>query len=713
MSDDEDEYNFIWGPFSLSYLNSWEIVISIFLSVLFLLFAFWFVNLINIFFWLFLVFLIYVAYVISKTIKFDEITNLDIFSKINTNHLKIYSPTYALITGFALMLIFSSINTDNSLALADDPSSCNFERPSSSDDYPDSYSVNSLGFPSKNGEFYTFDSGFLAGEIFNIVLAQGSVGDPRGDIATASNLCYSAMRESRYFDDFHKCDKIRDVLYSNPVLAKTYQQSEIYKKISMEEPDGYYENCFSNGYVKEKYFLKDRSYDRFHTVYFDNGQLKSNKKYKNGDLKPGTYDEFYKDGQLSYRSSTNKEGQLDGLEQIYYKNGQLQVELYPENDIYNGPYEGFHENGQLQVRGTFDNVSRDDVSGDNPDFDGGFNIGDFEQYYDNGQLKIKETRIKDTRPEYSFQNWIQGFKFVYHKNGQLDFKQLYEIGERADGDTTFYHDNGQIRLTKKFVNDKLADGRYFEYYANGKLHKTYGSKDAKFFDTYLELDRDGKIKIIKCYTQLYNNKNRACDKNFDNAGSDTNYKPEEIFGRPTLKITLDSDLFAEHYVSRRKTIERYEYFPGKSVSFTWTASNVDYCELRELEFYSSNKGIKFERRPISGTENFIPKVQNYNGYNNDRGVELELSCKNAVLEVNKEVKVYLCDDECLNERKIRKERDKEYDIKIKKQEEAKKKNKELVKIRQAERKAIYEAAALKRQQEQEKRLEEYNKRMGN
>ena len=114
-----------------------------------------------------------------------------------------------------------------------DPSSCNSTSPKSDDD-SDRYSLSDDGHPLKNDEFYAFNSGYLAGEIFNIALAQGY------DVGTANSFCYRAMstRAINNQDDYSFCDKIREQLLLNASLARSMSVNDLYKK-NLSRPDGY------------------------------------------------------------------------------------------------------------------------------------------------------------------------------------------------------------------------------------------------------------------------------------------------------------------------------------------------------------------------------------------------------------------------------------------------------------------------------------------
>ena len=88
----------------------------------------------------------------------------------------------------------------------------------------DRYSIGSDGHPLKNGEHYAFDSGYIAGEIFNITIAQG------GGIQSANSRCYKAMtsRAANGGDDYYLCDRMVDSA-SNSSYFQSMRNNKTYK----------------------------------------------------------------------------------------------------------------------------------------------------------------------------------------------------------------------------------------------------------------------------------------------------------------------------------------------------------------------------------------------------------------------------------------------------------------------------------------------------
>ena len=91
--------------------------------------------------------------------------------------------------------------------------------------------------------------------------------------------------------------------------------------------------------------------DGLHKEFWDNGQLKHEWNYKNGE-KNGLYRCWTENGKLDYEVNYT-DGDLDGIRRSWYENGQL----YKEEDFINGQeptiVRWWHENGQLKYEANY------------------------------------------------------------------------------------------------------------------------------------------------------------------------------------------------------------------------------------------------------------------------------------------------------------------------------------------------------------------------
>ena len=339
-----------------------------------------------------------------------------------------------------------------------DPEDCNPSEPKQPKVDGDRYSISSKGYPLKNGKEYANSPGFIAGEIYNIVLAQD------GSLDAALNDCRRAMSQivtdaSQYGRDAvitanqnlagnnQKCFTLYNNYRNSSVLAGM-RSNKTYQRKIVKKADGYYESCHVNGAVEERYTIldgkKDGLYERYYSV--SNGaQLARRENYVNGKL-DGEAISFYKNGALEEQSNY-KDGNREGLYVAYHENGQLERKQNYINGQRNGPFERYTKDGLLLEKA---------------DFQDGKYKGIYESYYTNGKLKRKSSAsylnkgdIKDGKSE------------KYFEDGQLEALESYTEGIK-DGDFQFYAKDGRA-LSKASYKKGLKDGVFENYYENGNL----------------------------------------------------------------------------------------------------------------------------------------------------------------------------------------------------------------------------------------------------
>ena len=123
-----------------------------------------------------------------------------------------------------------------------DPEDCEATKPKQKKAEGDRYSIHSTGVPLRNGEEYAYTmDGYLAGEIFNIVLAQnGSLGSAYTSCRSAINSSWTQLQRTEprlaaqsvdgYKRNLKMCDETRMSYLQNPSLLKTASNSKMYKK---------------------------------------------------------------------------------------------------------------------------------------------------------------------------------------------------------------------------------------------------------------------------------------------------------------------------------------------------------------------------------------------------------------------------------------------------------------------------------------------------
>ena len=180
------------------------------------------------------------------------------------------------------------------------------------------------------------------------------------------------------------------------------------------------------------FFYMSRVGDGLIKEYHDNGQLKSEITYKDGE-KNGPYTWYWDNGNISDQGAY-KDGKLDGPIKVYYYTGELQIEGVLKYRQKVGIVRGYYKNGQLKSEGTYRNDERN---------------GPLKSYFENGKLRSDEL----------FKNDVQVGPFQY------------------------YHENGQLRLKGTRKNDGVKDGVVKQYDDSGKLIGEYNWKDDELINS--------------------------------------------------------------------------------------------------------------------------------------------------------------------------------------------------------------------------------------
>ena len=129
------------------------------------------------------------------------------------------------------------------------------------------------------------------------------------------------------------------------------------------------------------------------------------------EIKNGTYEEYYDNGQLLAKC-TYKDGVEDGPYEEYYENGQLWEKCTYKDGKLDGPYETYHQNGQLWEKGTYKD---------------GWKDGLHEYYYSDGTSteRFYKDGIEVTEEEYNrlTQNEITPVKVATHSESMTALRE--------------------------------------------------------------------------------------------------------------------------------------------------------------------------------------------------------------------------------------------------------------------------------------------------
>ena len=192
-----------------------------------------------------------------------------------------------------------------------------------------------------------------------------------------------------------------------------------------------------------------------------------------------------------------KNGELDGLNVIYYKNNIKEIGHWKDGKQ-NGLFQMYTEDGILIDSGTFKNGERDGLT---------------EQFYnDIGKLRVSA----------NYKNGVLDGEFkAYYPNGNLQGEVIYKNGE-MNGEYKEYNENKSIRLSGNYKNN-LQDGEWKSYLEDGTLETIVNYKD-------------GELNGLK--EDYYKNGNVWIRQEFKNNDLDGVYEVYYENGNPQLKAKI-------------------------------------------------------------------------------------------------------------------------------------------------------------------------------
>lgn len=231
-----------------------------------------------------------------------------------------------------------------------------------------------------------------------------------------------------------------------------YRKGVLYKKDGKSPYDGIVKDYYQNGNLKSEFKYKDGiNLDGYYKIYNKNGNLES-EKYEDGNY--WIYKE-YRDNKLLIEEKENRGTNLFEVKK-YDKNGNLILkEEIKDNRLMNSAsyypnsnnikekylyYEGrlsaimeYYPNKQLKSTGSWSNIYRNYE-------------GKYEEYYSNG--KLKEILF--------YQDGMRHGEFKqYYENGQLESYGYYRNDE-LDGTIYYYYDNGQPWKMVQYKNGRAV-----------------------------------------------------------------------------------------------------------------------------------------------------------------------------------------------------------------------------------------------------------------
>ena len=187
------------------------------------------------------------------------------------------------------------------------------------------------------------------------------------------------------------------------------------------------------------YSYKDGELDGLNVVYYKNN-IKEIGHWKAGKQN-GLFQMYTEDGVL-IDNANFKDGERDGVtEQFYNDTGKLRVSANYKNGVLEGEFKAYYPNGNLQGEVNYVNGEMN---------------GEFKEYHENKKIRLSG----------SYKNSLQEGEWKsYLEDGTLESIINYKAGE-LHGIKEDYYKNGNVWTRQEFKNNDL-DGVYEVYYENG------------------------------------------------------------------------------------------------------------------------------------------------------------------------------------------------------------------------------------------------------
>lgn len=175
--------------------------------------------------------------------------------------------------------------------------------------------------------------------------------------------------------------------------------------------------------------------------YYDNGNLKSELRYKDGMLN-GECAWYYSNGSIRMKSHYDM-NVLSGETIMWYENGNIQSRYFAKNNEYDSVFESYNVNGKL-VKKEF--------------YKEGVKHGPISQWYDDGNVFVIG-QYED--------GMFDGLWKIYYENGSLGSEAEYDNGA---GTQIGYSPDG-TKMTLIHYKDNVKDGEEILYNRDGSVRE--------------------------------------------------------------------------------------------------------------------------------------------------------------------------------------------------------------------------------------------------
>lgn len=431
----------------------------------------------------------------------------------------------------------------------------------------------------------------------------------------------SLITNSKSFDEF---------LEKGEFLENAYEKNLLFL-------DGPKISYYSNGQLKTHKFYKDGQLDGSSKEYYNDGQLKYEEFYKDGKannerdtptsefenqiirksvpyINSSEYNSIldkdiltqiinYKDGSLKYKfifDLVKKEASITE----YYKNGQTRFIMLFKDSDWDILFQRFEKDKTLKIASYKDFIRNSDIS---PDYWNSPNYFIKKTYFANGQLREESTKFST--------------KF-YFANGKIE-SEIYYNHDSSIKSFSEYFINGNLKTLQTFSASKNNKSKSYREYASyfGSIHgvedgnwKAYSSNGNLILNIFY---KDGiRVGIWKTFYTNGKLKSETTFKDGTTFGTGKSY-----FINGTLKTLVNYEnpnSFYYEYYDNGNLKQSCNYKNGKlngHLKYFYKNGNLERSEEYKngklhgsLKYYSENNDLLFEQNYKDGYIHGIKKL---------------------------------------------------------------------------------------------------------
>lgn len=213
--------------------------------------------------------------------------------------------------------------------------------------------------------------------------------------------------------------------------------------------EGVWKKYYPTGNVKSEISYEDNHPFGSYKVFYPNGEVEEEGMWL-ANRNTGSFIRYYESGQVAQKFNFNSAGKRQGMQEYYFENGKLQMQVELENGIVHGVMKTFYYDGSPREEKRMTNGELEEGS-----------LVTHKSRYDSKYIEsIPELPREEIKPKMADQPNLAEFK--------------------SSGTNTLYNINKQVTQVGKFNKGRLWEGKWYRYDENGLLRRVEVYKGGRF-----------------------------------------------------------------------------------------------------------------------------------------------------------------------------------------------------------------------------------------